>query len=148
MECHFSKILFLILDTFSCSSPFMRCHNQWFTTLVICYIFGICVFPYQPFRESLYLGGGNMPNTDSPLLHLEQPQSFIWSFRCYHALAPQWDTAGAEIKDPSIENLELKGFSFETWSRSVYIPMHASPGARDLFCANFNPSSPFTSIFS
>ena len=32
----------------------------------------------------------------------------------------QWRAADAEIKVPSDENTELKGFSFKAWSRSVY----------------------------
>ena len=34
--------------------------------------------------------------------------------------APQWGAADAEIKVPSVENTELKGFPFKAWSRSVY----------------------------
>ena len=33
---------------------------------------------------------------------------------------PQWGAADAEIKVPSVENTELKGFPFHAWSRSVY----------------------------
>ena len=33
---------------------------------------------------------------------------------------PQWRAADAEIKVPSVENTELEGSPFKTWSRSVY----------------------------
>ena len=35
--------------------------------------------------------------------------------------APQWGTADAEIKDPSVQNAELKGSPFKVWSRSELI---------------------------
>ena len=34
--------------------------------------------------------------------------------------APQWGAADAEIKVPSDENTEFKGFLFKAWSRSAY----------------------------
>ena len=37
-----------------------------------------------------------------------------------HFTSLQWGAADAEIKVPSGENLELKGFPFKVWSRSVY----------------------------
>ena len=64
-----------------------------------------------------------------------------------HAVAPRWGAADAEIKVPSDEDTELQGSPFKTWSRSVYIAMHASLTARDFFPANFYPSGPFTCIF-
>ena len=33
---------------------------------------------------------------------------------------PQWGTADADIKDPSVESPEFKGSHFKAWNRSVY----------------------------
>ena len=39
---------------------------------------------------------------------------------CSLSVAPQWGAADVEIKVPSDENTEIKGFPFKTKSRSVY----------------------------
>ena len=61
-------------------------------------------------------------------------------------MPPQWGTADAELKVPSVENTELKDSPFKAWGRSVL--SHTYMAARDFFLANFYPSSPFTYIFS
>ena len=38
----------------------------------------------------------------------------------FHLAFLQQGTVDAEIKDPSVENPELKGSPFKAWSRSVY----------------------------
>ena len=46
---------------------------------------------------------------------------------------PQWGAADAEIKVPFVENTELKGSSFQVWSRSVYshiLTSYAEPTKR------------------
>ena len=58
---------------------------------------------------------------------------------------PQWGTADAELKVPSVENTELKDSPFKAWGRSVL--SHTYMAARDFFLANFYPSGPFTCIF-
>ena len=39
---------------------------------------------------------------------------------CLMFQSPQWGAVDTEIKVPSGENTELKGFPFKAWSRSVY----------------------------
>ena len=62
-------------------------------------------------------------------------------------LLPAVGYCGRRIKDSSVENLELKGYSFEAW-RGQNIAAHASPTAGDFFLANFYLPGPFTFIFS
>ena len=45
---------------------------------------------------------------------------YILILFAYTFVLAQWGAADAEIKVPSVENTELKGFPFKTWSRSVY----------------------------
>ena len=52
----------------------------------------------------------------------------------------------AEIKDPSAENPNLKGFPFNA-RVGGHITVHASTSARNFFLANFYPLGPFTCIF-
>ena len=67
--------------------------------------------------------------------------------RLYFFWSPQWGTAYAKSKDQSVENPEIKGFPFKTWSRSVKA-MHDTSTAKDFFLVNFYPPEPFTCIFS
>ena len=62
--------------------------------------------------------------------------------------SPRYGTADEEIKDPSVENSELKGSPFNVWSRSAY--SHACfTYCRGFFpWTNFYPPGPFTCIFS
>ena len=59
---------------------------------------------------------------------------------------PQRGTPDEKIKDPSVENPELKGSPFYAWAHP-YITIRATPTARDFFLANFYPSGLFTCIF-
>ena len=62
-------------------------------------------------------------------------------FRSRGRREPQWGTANAEIKVPSVENTELKGSPFKAWSRSVLPRMvRLLPGIPSLLI------SPFRSI--
>ena len=49
---------------------------------------------------------------------------FLKRLYCPIGISPvtlsQWGAADAEIKVPSVENTELKGSPFKTWSRSIY----------------------------
>ena len=56
-------------------------------------------------------------------------------------MVPPWGAADAEIKVQSVENTELKGSPFKTWSRSVY-----SHTCYTYFLAYVYLSSPFTCI--
>ena len=58
----------------------------------------------------------------------------------------QWAAADAEIKVPSVENRELKVLLSKP-AVGQYIAIHATITARELFLANFYPSSPSTGIF-
>ena len=53
-------------------------------------------------------------------------------------LSFQWGAKDAEIKDPSVENPELKGSPFKTWSMSEFSPA-CSPTARNFFLSKVLP---------
>ena len=72
---------------------------------------------------------------------------YILILFAYTFVLAQWGAADAEIKVPSVENTELKGFPFKTWSRSVY--SHTCYAYwKGFFLAYFYPSGPYTCIFS
>ena len=48
------------------------------------------------------------------------PQIFTNLTTLFSYPVPQWGAADAEIEIPSVENAELKGSPFKSWSRSVY----------------------------
>ena len=56
----------------------------------------------------------------------------------------QWVTADAEIKDPSVENPELKGSPFKAWSRSRISPcmLRLLPGISSLLISTLPVHSP------
>ena len=54
----------------------------------------------------------------SPLF-IDSGYSSRYKLLCKLRRAPQWGAADAEIKVPSVENMELKGSPFKAWSRSV-----------------------------
>ena len=60
----------------------------------------------------------------------------------------QQGTVDAEIKDPSVENPELKGSPFKAWSRSEYSHACFTHCQGFLPWTNFYPPGPFTCIFS
>ena len=64
---------------------------------------------------------------------------------CAAVFPPQWGSADAEIKDPSVENTQR--FSLFKLGAGPYKAMNATPTARDFFLADCYPSDPFTCIF-
>ena len=64
-----------------------------------------------------------------------------------HSRPLQRGAADAEIKVPSGENTELKHSPLKP-GVGQYIAIHATLAATDFFLAYFNPSGPFTCIFS
>ena len=65
---------------------------------------------------------------------------------CAAVFPPQWGSADAEIKDPSVENTQR--FSLFKLGAGPYKAINATPTARDFFLADSSPSGPFTSVFS
>ena len=61
--------------------------------------------------------------------------------------ASQWGTGDAIIKDPSVEDTQLKGSPSKP-GIGQYIAIHAALTARDFFLASFYPSGQFACIFS
>ena len=62
--------------------------------------------------------------------------------------APQWETADAEIKVPSVENQSLKVFTLKPEAvQYIDLAMHATLTARDFFFADFYTPAPFTHTF-
>ena len=65
----------------------------------------------------------------------------------FNLLSPQWSTADAEIKDPSVEKPELKGSPFKAWSMSVYSHACFTYCQRFLPSTNFYPPGPISFVF-
>ena len=58
-----------------------------------------------------------LPHDENCCYYFVMKLLFLSFFR---SASPKWETADAEIKDSSVENPEVKGFSFKAWSRLVY----------------------------
>ena len=125
--CLFFKLLF-ILRTWCCA--FWDCEPNYYL---------------KPFFFFYLVLRPGITGIDDWLLNTPQLVSVLSPSPIHPPWTPQWGSADAEIKDPSVESPELKSALFKAWSRSVY---GWPPTARDFFLATFYPPGPFTCIVS